>query len=556
MMAAMLVAMLVVPLARPADAQLARVARKKDPAGGYPLWFEDTAGLRLQLCANLDDPLCSGEGLAAETPDPDAPLSVKDGNFPEESFYWSAEAAMDAEVDGAADPARGSSALLVLALEAAWVEDTVGGEEVALIEPGKQVVFSRIRLRLDNFQPNTQYSIVHPFGTAVLLTDEEGEAREAGDLVGEDPAGIHGDIGCEPGAGAEAEPVEKEDAEAGAKKAKAGDKKAKARAGAGGQATCDFALATQGGIGPFLVWDTFPGLGAEAAAGDAPPVGYVGDPLVEHAVAGSPFNTNFFEVSGSGLAEPASTDQFSVMGKILGASRPALAPESDTGAAADGLVTNANSVTFTGVGPPGTMVKALVDGKGAGKAEVDGGLYSVTIDDLAEGTHEISAAANDDSAPSSPLTVTVDRTAPGISAIGMEPATFDTAEQKSATLTARISEEAAVTAEVVDADGTVVRELPTEQGASGTVTATWDGKTDSSAPAESGTYEIVLAATDMAGNVSSEGASVELAAATIPDSGDGGSTVIWIIVGAALALAVVVTAVRAVRRRGAEPQEL
>jgi hypothetical protein len=556
MMAAMLVAMLVVPLARPADAQLARVARKKDPAGGYPLWFEDTAGLRLQLCANLDDPLCSGEGLAAETPDPDAPLSVKDGNFPEESFYWSAEAAMDAEVDGAADPARGSSALLVLALEAAWVEDTVGGEEVALIEPGKQVVFSRIRLRLDNFQPNTQYSIVHPFGTAVLLTDEEGEAREAGDLVGEDPAGIHGDIGCEPGAGAEAEPVEKEDAEAGAKKAKAGDKKAKARAGAGGQATCDFALATQGGIGPFLVWDTFPGLGAEAAAGDAPPVGYVGDPLVEHAVAGSPFNTNFFEVSGSGLAEPASTDQFSVMGKILGASRPALAPESDTGAAADDLVTNANSVTFTGVGPPGTMVKALVDGKGAGKAEVDGGLYSVTIDDLAEGTHEISAAANDDSAPSSPLTVTVDRTAPGISAIGMEPATFDTAEQKSATLTARISEEAAVTAEVVDADGTVVRELPTEQGASGTVTATWDGKTDSSAPAESGTYEIVLAATDMAGNVSSEGTGVELAAATIPDSGDGGSTVIWIIVGAALALAVVVIAVRTVRRRGAEPQEL
>jgi hypothetical protein len=503
LLTAVLVATLVVPLSGPAGAKLPRVG-KVDPVHGYPRWYQDETGLRLGLCMEVDDPLC----LADPLPDPSKPSSVETGNLPEEAFWWVAETGIDGiKVKGA--PERGS-ALLVLAMEAAWLN-----EEVV---DGDQVAFARIRMRLDGLEPNTEYSIVHPFGTAVLMTDEEGEAREATDLIGDDPAGVSSDIGC----------------------------------AAAGKNGCNFTKAAQkGGIGPFLTWDTF-GLGPKKGG---PPKGHIGDPAVEHAVTGSPFDTNFFEVSGPGLAQPASTDQFVVMGKIFGASRPGLAPTSDTGATVAssdttsaagesattaesfvGSVTNADSLTVEGVAPAGTTVEVLVDGEAVGEAKETGGRYSVTIDDLAEGTHEITAAANDDSGPSSPLTVTVDRTAPRISAMGMEPATFDTAQQKSAALTARVSEEADVAVEVMAADGTVVRELPTGQGASGTVTAAWDGTTDSGDPAESGTYEIVLAATDMAGNVSSEGTAVELAAATSPDSGDGGSATGWIIIVVVLAV--------------------
>src|SRR5919106_2168674 len=279
LLTAVLVATLVVPLSGPAGAKLPRVG-KVDPVHGYPRWYQDETGLRLGLCLDVDDPLC----LADPLPDPNRPPSAETGNLPEEAFWWVAETGIDGiKVKGA--PERGS-ALLVLALEAAWLN-----EEVV---DGDQIAFARIRMRLEDFRPKTKYSIVHPFGTAVLRTDEEGQAREATDLVSDDPAGISSDIGC----------------------------------AAVGKKGCNFAKAAQkGGIGPFLTWDTF-GLGPKKGG---PPKGYIGDPAVEHAVTGSPFGTNFFEVSSPDLAKPAFTDQFVVMGRVFGASKPALAPESDTG---------------------------------------------------------------------------------------------------------------------------------------------------------------------------------------------------------------------------------
>ena len=71
----------------------------------------------------------------------------------------------------------------------------------------------------------------------------------------------------------------------------------------------------------FLKWDP--------AVAPAAPVGFIGDPNVDHPVVGSPFNTNFVRVEGLGLAvvgnqantcTPATTDcmqsnPFSFMGK-------------------------------------------------------------------------------------------------------------------------------------------------------------------------------------------------------------------------------------------------
>src|SRR3954466_16405486 len=47
---------------------------------GFPVWYKDSNGVRLELCAD-EDPLC-----AAEIPNPDQPVSFPD-NFPGEAFY-------------------------------------------------------------------------------------------------------------------------------------------------------------------------------------------------------------------------------------------------------------------------------------------------------------------------------------------------------------------------------------------------------------------------------------------------------------------------------------
>ena len=92
-------------------------------------WFGDRDGLRLELCLDdVPDPLC---GIDAR-PNPDEPLSMPE-NFPDESFWWSAEALMET--------AAGVRARLVLAQEAAFG----GPGEVAV---DQQVAFSRLRIRM------------------------------------------------------------------------------------------------------------------------------------------------------------------------------------------------------------------------------------------------------------------------------------------------------------------------------------------------------------------------------------------------------------------------
>ena len=93
--------------------------------------------VRLELC--LEDPLCP---VVGDLPDPTQPLSYPD-NFPDESFWWSGEAAFDTP--------SGASALLVLAQEAAFG----GTGEVAV---GEQVSFARLRIRLDDVEPGETYT--------------------------------------------------------------------------------------------------------------------------------------------------------------------------------------------------------------------------------------------------------------------------------------------------------------------------------------------------------------------------------------------------------------
>jgi Abnormal spindle-like microcephaly-assoc'd, ASPM-SPD-2-Hydin len=172
----------------------------------------------------------------------------------------------------AAFPPPFDKALVEFAQEAAFA--TPG------INAGQQIAFSRIRFARfptsgpDALKPLTWYRFSHPYGVDDVQTDVLGQLTGATE-----------DAGCI-------------------------------------GPPCNFAAAPQGRVTSFLTWDP------EAPAA---PTGYIGDPLVEHTVIGSPIDRNSVtveEMSGKGgsvVKLITKTDQFFVMGKLSGPP-PAPAP--------------------------------------------------------------------------------------------------------------------------------------------------------------------------------------------------------------------------------------
>ncbi len=121
---------------------------------GFPVWYKDENGVRLQLNLNPNDPL---SGLAPEEiPNPTQPVSFPN-NFPSEAFYQAAEAEMTT--------GTGERARLVLALEAAFVNE--------IPTDGEQMVFGRVRVRVSGLVPNAEYTIRHPYGTDTFIAEPD-----------------------------------------------------------------------------------------------------------------------------------------------------------------------------------------------------------------------------------------------------------------------------------------------------------------------------------------------------------------------------------------------
>ncbi len=153
-------------------------------------------------------------------------------------------------------------ARLILAAEAAF--------DSASVEAGHQVAFGRIRVRMDDVVPGATYEIVHPYGVVRATADDRGRVAYTDDVgCMTSPCGTFDRLLTQP-------------------------------------------------VGPFLRWDP--------TVGPTAPEGYVGDPNVEHAVVGSPYDTNFFDVKqvtdGDGDPITPSTlghsDTFAVQGKLVG----------------------------------------------------------------------------------------------------------------------------------------------------------------------------------------------------------------------------------------------
>ena len=111
---------------------------------GFPSWYRDSNGIRLEGCWQTGDPMCVP--LPDEIPDPDAPTSYPD-NFPGEHFYQMADASLPAGVAGTVD--------VVMNLEGAYAADEV--------KAGDEMVFGRIRIRAKD-ATNGTYRITHPYG--------------------------------------------------------------------------------------------------------------------------------------------------------------------------------------------------------------------------------------------------------------------------------------------------------------------------------------------------------------------------------------------------------
>jgi hypothetical protein len=216
-----------------------------DPTIGFPTWYQDPAGITLAPCLD-NDAMCLF-GL----PDPNAPLTFP-GNFPDEMFYWMGASAQATNAGG--------QAMVEFAIEGTFTS--------GVPTPGEQIVFARMRVRMDNLVTGATYRITHPFGVHDFVATAAGKGGVNTTV----------DVGLCPG---------------------------------------DFSGALKGATTAFLQWDP-----AESPA----PAGYVGDPGVPHTVIGSPLGTNFVRIEGPSIGGPGidsiQNNNFTVVGKLFTGAMP------------------------------------------------------------------------------------------------------------------------------------------------------------------------------------------------------------------------------------------
>lgn len=120
-----------------------------NPEHGFPEWYEDHDGLRLDAC--ITDPvLCLLDTAAPVLIDPNLPFPQNYGGvWSDHTFYAMAEAAMPTN--------NGGQALLVLTIQGGFLNDAGPVD-------GEQEVFARFRVRVDNLVAGANYTVTTPFG--------------------------------------------------------------------------------------------------------------------------------------------------------------------------------------------------------------------------------------------------------------------------------------------------------------------------------------------------------------------------------------------------------
>jgi len=116
------------------------------PVDGYPVWYQDKAGLRVEQCGIWSpDPMCPA---VAPRPNPALPTSFPD-NYTPEAFYQLASAVMPT--------ANAGKATIVNNLEQSLIN-------------GQQFTFSRVRIDITNATAGLSYKVTTPAGVRTVTT--------------------------------------------------------------------------------------------------------------------------------------------------------------------------------------------------------------------------------------------------------------------------------------------------------------------------------------------------------------------------------------------------
>ena len=240
----------------PAYAELAGVSPTVSRTG-YPSWYQDETGVRVNIC--IDHRLCLGGDTrpnrnrpADPTVDANPRRPGLQPNMPDEAFFAIARA--ETELDG------GGRIRWRGVLEGAFSSPTP--------RAGRQITFTRVQVTGSNIDPaaypeGTEFTFVTPYGDLTGAVGGDGELER---VRVESPLGVRAN-GFQP-------PVTE----------------------------------TVTGYGPrFLRWDP--------AVPPAAPAGFLGTPLVPHAVVGGDVNT--FQVFEGGVAASPLVTQFEIAGRCV-----------------------------------------------------------------------------------------------------------------------------------------------------------------------------------------------------------------------------------------------
>lgn len=310
---------------------------------------------------------------------------------------------------------------------------------------GDQMGFGRLRFRLDGLTANASYTITHPYGVHTFTADADGIINETLDQ------GV-----CAPSA----------------------------------TTPCDWA-----GVGAAFLGDFGRGTTATFLRQDGAAPGTLGDINTARTVTGAPSGNNFVRVVGPNAGGPGvntlTVNTFTVQGLIAtdsvgGPNTPDLATASDSGRSSTDNITRVNAPTITGTLPAGITgpVSLIVDGGAPRAATLTGSTYSLKLPVLANGPHSVQAVAGGQS--SGTLNFIVDTVAPPVSIVSPFPSSPSL--DNTPTLSFTSSDPGARFECQLQPTNTVWD--PTCASPK-----TWDAQV-------SGTYNFLVRATDVAGNVS------------------------------------------------------
>ena len=189
---AVIAAAFALAVAPSAFAQLNRVG----PVGplGYPAWYQDKTGLTLEFCDNQTQAELEGGWcvlLPGDLPLGTAPESRAGSpvNFADEHFYY----LMNAGAAGVAVPGQPGQTVRVTLVAA--IEGAFGGGPV---KAGDEIVFARLRIRVDSLPYSGTYTFYTPYGKRVFAEQVAGDrlfvTEDVGLTVGNFQEALNGSI--------------------------------------------------------------------------------------------------------------------------------------------------------------------------------------------------------------------------------------------------------------------------------------------------------------------------------------------------------------------------